>query len=557
MFKVNARTLSLIVSMIFMLIINHKIWSIYFAARSVDSITSLSELVTFGLFLFFLILALFSLFAFKKIQKPALIFFFLGSSIAMYFSNTLNVYFDVDMVANIFETDYREATELIVKPLIISIVLFGFLPSLIIYKLDIGYLSPKKQSIQNTLLVLGSLSAAVLVALPHYASHSSFVRSNNIALRGSILPSSYIQSTYSYAKKQWQFSDEHQIRVSLDDAPVKNQSWNGYRKPLALVFIVGETTRADSFSLQNNESESYLKKDNLVYFSNFSSCGTNTVISVPCMFLPFNKSEYSRNLQYKYENILDISVKSGINTFWFDNLNGCKGLCQTVSELRPNSTDNPEFYHDEQFYDEVLVDKLASSISNTQGDQMRILHQMGSHGPAYYKRIPKAFINHDPACLTEDFSQCTQEAIKNTYTDTVRYTEYVISKAIEELEKLKNTHDTALIYVSDHGESTGEMGLYLHGIPWMLAPEEQTHIPALMWFSDSYVQSRQLNMDCLTATKNELYSHDNISHTILSLLDIETTVYQESLDLLSPCRSKRHNSLASKNEFHTNELNTL
>lgn len=546
MFKVNAKTISLIVSMIFMLIINHKIWVIYFSARTLDSITSLSELVTFGLFLFFLMLALFSIFAFKKVQKPALIFFFISSSIAMYFSNTLNVYFDVDMVANIFETDYREATELIVKPLIISIVLFGLLPSFLLYKLDIEYLSPKKQTIQNTLLVLGSLSAAVLIALPHYASHSSFVRSNDTALKGSILPSSYIQSTYSYAKKQWMFSNEHQARASLDDAPVKNERWNGYSKPLALVFIVGETARADSFSLQNNDYDGYLKKYNLVYFSNFTSCGTNTVISVPCMFLPFNKNQYSRNLQYKYENILDISVKSGINTFWYDNLNGCKGLCQTVSELRPNATDNADFYHDEQFYDEVLVDNLASSIANTHGDQMRILHQMGSHGPAYYKRIPQAFIKHNPACLTEDFSQCTQDEIKNTYTDTVRYTEYVISKAIEELEKLKATHDTALIYVSDHGESTGEMGLYLHGIPWMLAPDEQTHVPALMWFSDSYIQSRHLDMNCMTASKHELYSHDNISHTVLSLLDIDTTVYQRDLDLLSPCRAKPNKSLALK-----------
>ncbi len=529
-----------------MLIMNYKVWCIYFSARSIDSITSVSELITFGLFLFFLMMALFSIFAFKHIQKPALIFLFLSASIAMYFSNTLNVYFDVDMIANIFETDYREATELIVKPLFVSILLFGILPTLMIYILDIQYLTLKKQTFQNTALVFISLSAAVLVALPHYASHSSFVRSNNIALRGSILPSSYIQSTYSYAKKQWHFADEHQVRLSLDDAPVKNERWSSFKKPLALVVIVGETARADSFSLQNNAADSYLKQDNLIYFSNFSSCGTSTVVSVPCMFMPVNKSEYSRNLQYKYENILDLSVKSGFNTSWFDNLNGCKGLCQIIGEVRPNASDNPKFYHDDQFYDEVLVEKLASSISKVKGDQLRILHQMGSHGPAYYKRIPKAFIKHEPACLTEDFSQCSQEAIKNTYSDTVAYTEYVISKAISELEKLKETHDTALIYVSDHGESTGEMGLYLHGIPWMLAPEEQTHIPALMWFSDSYIQSRHLNTDCLEASRDELYSHDNISHTILSVLDIETSVYQPSLDLLSPCRSKLEHSLASK-----------
>jgi lipid A ethanolaminephosphotransferase len=451
------------------------------------------------------------------------------------------------MVANVFETDYREATELIVKPLFFSILLFGILPSLLICILDIHYPTLKNQAVQNTVTVLISLSAAVLIALPHYASHSSFVRSNNIALRGSILPSSYIQATFSYAKKQWNSADKHQIRISLDDTPTKNERWENYKKPLALVVIVGETARADAFSLQQNGTDSRLKQANLIYFSNFSSCGTSTVVSVPCMFMPVNKSEYSRNLQYKYENILDLSVKSGFNTTWFDNLNGCKGLCQAIGEIHPKASDNSKFYHDKQFYDEVLVENMASSISNTQGDQLRVLHQMGSHGPAYYKRIPQEFIKHKPACLTEDFSQCTQVAIKNTYSDTVAYTEYVISKAISELEKLNETHDTALIYVSDHGESTGEMGLYLHGIPWMLAPEEQTHIPALMWFSESYILSRHLNIDCLSASKDELYSHDNISHTILSMLDIQTSVYQESLDLLSSCRSRLMHTFASRN----------
>lgn len=112
----------------------------------------------------------------------------------------------------------------------------------------------------------------------------------------------------------------------------------------------------------------------------------------------------------------------------------------------------------------------------------------------------------------------------------------MIGKAIDELESVKNTHDTALLYVSDHGESTGEMGLYLHGIPWMLAPEQQTHVPALMWFSDSYLASRKLDLSCMLNQRDQPYSHDNISHTILSLLDINTRAYQPGLDLLRQCR---------------------
>ncbi len=536
-FKISARSVAVLVAVAFVLIYNYKIWSIYFSARSIDSLSSVSELITFILFVFFLMLAIFSLFSFKRIQKPALIFIFISSSIAMYFSNSLNVYFDADMLANIFETDYREARELIVRPLIIYLLLLGLLPSVLIMMAKIEYLPFRKQMLQNSIMFAASLSAAILVALPHYAAHSSFVRSNNTVLKGSLLPSSYIQATYLYAKKQWAFSTETQERLSMDDVPIKNERWSNYHKPLALVVIVGETARAESFSLQNGASDSILNQENLVYFSNFSSCGTSTVISVPCMFMSVGKSNYTRNMQYTYENILDVVVKSGFVTTWFDNLNGCKGLCQAVGETRPKVEDYPEFFHDDQFYDEVLVDKLAESISSTGGDQLRVLHQMGSHGPAYYKRLPETFIHHKPACLTEDFSKCSQEAIRNTYLDTVGYTEFVIAKAIEQLESLKETHDAALIYVSDHGESTGEMGLYLHGIPWMLAPQEQTHIPALVWMSDSYVDSRAIDLSCIASHRDNLYSHDNISHTILSMLDIQSKLYQENLDLLARCRT--------------------
>lgn len=543
----KASTVSIVVATLFLLVYNAKIWAIYTSAREINDFQSVFELFTFGLFLFFLLLSLFSLVAFKGVQKTILLFVFISASIAMYFSNTLNVYFDTDMIANIFETDYREATELIVQPLLMFVLFLGVLPSLLLLKAKIQYQPFRKQLIQNAMMTAGSLSLAVLAALPHYATHSSFVRANNIALLGSILPSSYIKSTYSYAKKQWKFNHrpEHQQRKVVDASPEKNAHWNEYKRPLALVFIVGETSRAKSFSLQDEASPN-LKDKNLVYFSNFSSCGTNTVISVPCMFLPQTKTEYTRNLQYQYENILDIAVRGGIHTTWFDNLNGCKGLCEKVKEERPRPEDYAAFYHDEQFYDEVLVENLAASIAQTEGDQFRVLHQMGSHGPGYYLRIPERFIQHQPACLTEDFSQCSQEAIQNTYLDTVRYTEFVISKAIEELKKLEATHDTALVYVSDHGESTGEMGLYLHGIPWMLAPEEQTHVPALLWFSDSYIQSRKLDMDCLASERDHLYSHDNISHTVLSMLDIDSTVYRSSLDILSPCRASISNQHVAK-----------
>src|SRR5258706_4905566 len=113
----------------------------------------------------------------------------------------------------------------------------------------------------------------------------------------------------------------------------------------------------------------------------------------------------------------------------------------------------------------------------------------------------------------------------------------MLSKTIDLLKKNAAGFDTALLYASDHGESLGEDGgLYLHGLPWSIAPAEQKRVPMLLWLSEGFRARFRIDRACLQGRARDAWSHDNLFHSVLGLLDIRTTAYRPDLDLFRGCR---------------------
>jgi lipid A ethanolaminephosphotransferase len=180
--------------------------------------------------------------------------------------------------------------------------------------------------------------------------------------------------------------------------------------------------------------------------------------------------------------------------------------------------------------DEGMLQGLEHYIAqNRHKDILIVLHQMGNHGPAYYKRYPKHFEKYTPVCQTNQVEQCTQEEIGNAYDNALRYTDHFLNETIEFLKRYDTTHAAAMLYMSDHGESLGEHGIYLHGMPYFMAPESQTHVGALMWFNESFKEER--NIQTFLKRKDESYSHDHLFHTLLGLFDVDTDLYRPSRDM--------------------------
>ena len=245
------------------------------------------------------------------------------------------------------------------------------------------------------------------------------------------------------------------------------------------------------------------------------------------MFSAFKREDFSYVKGRYTENLIDLLQKTAVQVLWRDNDSGCKNVCDRVSVDDFNNAAIEPYCNSFECHDEVLLHQLQEYIDNKPGDKLIVLHKKGNHGPAYYKRYPAQFEVFKPSCQSNELQDCTDEQIVNTYDNIILYTDFFLNKIIAQLEINSLTYQTAMIYVSDHGESLGEHGLYLHAMPYWLAPKEQTHIPFMFWASKDFSVDRNL----LQAKLDHSLSHDHLFHSVLGLFNVQTTAYDRRLDL--------------------------
>jgi len=481
-------------------------------------------LFSLGIVLASLIILLVTLLSSRYTLKPLLILFLLLSSITNYFMNAYNVILDDSMIQNALETNANESFDLVNWKLIAYIVFLGILPSLWVYRQTITYGNCKQQlwnNIKYSLLAL-LIGFAMLFSFNRY--YTSFFREHK-PLRYYTNPTFCLYSTGKYIYNSY-FKKAMVFRAIGIDAKQKEHEG----RKLTIV-VVGEAARANRFSLNGYERDTnpLLAKDNIINLPNVASCGTSTAISVPCMFSLLDREHYSDQKAKSMESVLDILKRSGVNVLWRDNNSDSKGVALRVSYQDYRSSKNNTMC-DGECRDEGMLVGLQDYVNTHKGDILIVLHQMGNHGPAYYKRYPKSFEKFKPVCQTNQVEQCAPNEIGNAYDNAILYTDYFLDKTITFLKHNDETFQTALIYMADHGESLGENGLYLHGIPYFMAPSEQTHIGALLWFGKQ--SQNVIDTKALRQKASEPYSQDNLFHTILGIMDIQTSVYDPKLDML-------------------------
>jgi len=453
-----------------------------------------------------------------------------------YFGQQLGVIFDVDMLRNVVETikdnNQQEALELLSPPLIKHVLLYGALPTFFVLLAKITRKSFFKDVLWKLVMMLSLLVLIAGLTFINFKFTTYFSRENR-DLRVYITPLYAIDSIKGFVRQELD-KNKAPLKIIGGDALQQTQ---GINKRVGIM-VVGETARWDHFSLNgySRNTNPKLKQANIINYQFTESCGTSTAYSVPCMFSFFGKDNYSPSKAAKQTNVLDSLKKAGVKVYWIDNNSSCKGVCERIGQIDIRQKPDPDssFYVDGELFDEELivqVDKLLMQ-DDSNSDVLIVLHTMGSHGPKYYKRYPDKFSQFEPACKKATPQECTDKEIINAYDNTILYTDYVLNKLLSYLKTKQEDKDTFLIYASDHGESLGENGVYLHGLPYFLAPETQTHVPMLSWFSKSYIQNEKLDMGKMKALKNQKVSHDYLSHTLLSAFEVKTSVYQPDLDLV-------------------------
>jgi lipid A ethanolaminephosphotransferase len=318
-------------------------------------------------------------------------------------------------------------------------------------------------------------------------------------------------------------------------------------KPPLIIMVLGETGRADHLALNGyaRDTTPELAQLGVVSLRNVWSCGTNTAASVPCMFSPLDKSDFESRKQ-DTEGLVDVLQRAGLAVLWLDNQpGGCKGVCDRVPKVDYKALQMAgALCRDDECFDEVMLQGLQQRIDQLPAERRArgvvvFMHQMGSHGPAYYLRSPQAYKRFMPECTTNALQQCTQQEVVNAYDNTIAYTDHFLALAIDWLKSQEGQWAPALTYVSDHGESLGENNLYLHGLPYSLAPDTQKHVSWVTWMSSAFEKETGITAACLKAEQDTKLSHDNYFHSMLGMLQVQTKMRDQALDITARCRAQR------------------
>ncbi|RZA24393.1 MAG: DUF1705 domain-containing protein, partial [Proteobacteria bacterium] len=380
----------------------------------------------------------------------------------------------------------------------------------------------------------GMLLLAAAGALLSSQGISSLVR-NHREVRYLVTPANYLVSLATVLRASPPGPRAALLAVGLDARQTPRQAGT---RPRLLVLVVGETARAQNWGLNGYPRQTtpeLAQVDGLVNFSDVTACGSSTEVSLPCMFSPFGRRDYNEKKIRSHQSLLHVLDHAGIPVLWRDNQSGCKGVCEGLPLQRLDDSKDAGLCNGKRCLDEILINGLAGQLSPSRGDQVVVLHQLGNHGPNYFERYPPRFRRFTPVCENPDLGQCERAGIVNAYDNALSYTDHFLAATIG-LLKSQHGYDTAMIYVSDHGESLGEKGLYLHGVPYAIAPREQIHVPMVMWFSADFARDARLDTDCLRRKASQPASHDNLFSSVLGLMQVRTQVYQQDQDLFARCR---------------------
>ncbi|SDT41868.1 lipid A ethanolaminephosphotransferase [Pseudomonas sp. Z003-0.4C(8344-21)] len=538
MFKskaVRPEWVTLIASAFLLIGFNLVLWQHLFAITGGDG-RGIAMRVAFAV----MILAAFNLvltaFAFRPLLKPVLIVLFLTSAGVAYFMNQYGVMMDAGMFRNFAETNVTEVRDLLSLKLFAFILLLGVLPSWLLWKVPVDYRRWHREVFSKVVVSVASAAVIGGVALANYQGLSSLFR-NHHEIRLMLVPSNFIGASAGYLREQVASAQQPFIKIGEDaqrNPDIKLQP----RKSLT-VLVVGESARAENFGIlgyPRDTTPTLDKEAGLIAFTDVHSCGTETAVSVPCMFSNMGRKNYDASKAKNEEGLLDVLKRAGIDVIWRDNQSGCKGTCDRVTVQDVSNLKDPALCANSECRDEILLQGLQSFIDHLDKDTVLVLHQMGSHGPEYFKRYPKEYEHFTPVCESNALNNCSRESIVNGYDNTLVYTDHVLSSLIDVLRSNQDKVDTAMLYLSDHGESLGEYNLFLHGTPYMLAPEQQKHVAMLAWFSDSYQKAYSVDTHCLQMSRDKPLSQDNLFHSMLGLLEVKSSVYQADLDLFAGCR---------------------
>lgn len=471
----------------------------------------------------------------RRLARPLLALLVVAAAVAGHAIDRFGSYLDPTMLRNVLHTNWAEARELLGADLLGHLLLTAGPPLLMLARVELVARPWRRALATRTALAALALLALLLPLWASFGDVAALMR-NQRELRYRVTPANLLYSAgralatpaaAAPAARRVVGADAHRGPIAAARS-----------KPLLLVLVVGETARAANWGLSGyaRQTTPELAALDVLNFHDVRACGTNTETSLPCMFAAIGRRDYDEARIRGSDSLLHVAARAGVQVRWIDNQSGCKGVCEGLAQQRLDAASQPALCDGDRCLDEALLPALQAGADPARGDQLVVLHMLGNHGPAYHARYPAALRRFEPACETSELRRCSREQIVNAYDNALLYTDQVLAQTVRWLVSQQARFDTGLVYLSDHGESLGENGLYLHGVPYAIAPDVQTRVPMVWWLSPGLLASSGLDRGCLAAQAARPWSHDDLFHTTLGLLDVRTAAYEPALDIAAPCR---------------------
>jgi lipid A ethanolaminephosphotransferase len=522
---------------------NWALWRELGRLGQLQSVGGYAFALAFACIIFGALCTLGAILAWRLSIKPALVFVCLAAAFGMHFMLSYGVVIDTTMIVNVLQTDPRETRDLLNWKMLFTVLAVAGLPSLWLWRQKVQRVPWPRQALRNLVFGIAAFIVMVVALGLSFQTFSSNMR-NHTQLRYLINPLNSLYALGNLATKPLRKGPMPMTKLG-EDAKLGASYALPANKPPLMVLVLGETARVGNFGINGYtrqttpELAALATSERMVSLRNAWSCGTSTATSLPCMFSHLGKEGFeSRNANY--ENLVDVLQRAGLAVLWLDNQSGCKGLCDRIPDVTTSGLKNPQLCPSGECFDAIMLDKLDERIAALSAAQRAkgvvvVMHQMGSHGPAYYKRVPPAFKKFTPECASNALQDCSREQVVNSYDNTIAYTDHFLAATIKWLKARESVAHPVMVYVSDHGESLGENNIYLHGLPYAIAPDVQKRVPWITWLSGGFAARSKVDTACLASRADTRFTHDSYFHSVLGLLDVKTSVYRRDLDLYAPC----------------------
>ena len=471
----------------------------------------LASLVVIMLMLNFMMTYL-TMWVLRMVGRILLAIFSIINATAAYFIFTYSVIIDATTIENVFNTRYSEASGFFSWPLWLFIAAFGVIPALYCLMQPVVFGKAKKLGI-----CCGSSLAIVLLIASLNISQTLWISQHDTELGGLLQPWSYVVNTCRVISS---YHDEQAVEIKLPDGTIADH------EKAVVVLVIGESARKANFQLYGYQRDTnpLLSRQEGLKVYQATACATYTTAGTKAILEPKNSDDL-------YELLPNYAFRTGVDVSWRTSNWGEPPI--HIDEYLTD-TDLSDLYQGKSNdYDDILYYGLRERIESSKKDKVLIiLHTSTSHGPKYADKYPKQFEVYKPVAKNIEEGEKNIGMLINAYDNTIRYTDFLLNSLINTLREMKDWH-SAMVFISDHGESLGENKMFMHGLPMKLAPKVQYEIPFLVWTSDGFRTYKQTSSS-QEAPEGELpavLEQHYIFHSVLNLLSIQSPAYNKDYDI--------------------------